>query len=93
MKNLYNLILDFETNLDEENIIKNLNKSYNNIKNDNELIINIKEYKKSNNKEIKNKIISNDNYIIAKHCEAELNLLILEINSSLKRLTNECDLK
>lgn len=93
MKDLYNLVLDFENNLEKENIIKNLKISYNNIRNDYKLVKNIKEYKKSNKELIKKEIINNNNYIIARHCEAELNLLILEINNNLKRLINECDFK
>lgn len=93
MKDLYNLVLDFENNLDKENIIKSLKTSYNIIKNDYKLVRNIQEYKKSNKEVLKNEIINNNNYITTRHYEAELNLLILEINNNLKRLINECDFK
>lgn len=93
MKDLYNLVLDFENNLDKENQIENLKTSYNHIKNDKKLVRNIKEYKASNKESIKKEIINNNNYIIARHYEAELNLLILEVSNILRRLINECDYK
>ena len=92
MNELYKLTTTFEDNLDRENIIKSLKASYDNIKKDKSLIADIKDYKKTNNERKKRNIINNNNYITAKHYEAELNYIILEINKHLKTITSESDI-
>ena len=89
MNDLYNLILDFEDKLQEENTIVSLKEQYKIIKNDSELVNLIKKYHQTSDEAIKEKLIMNDKLRKAKHLENELNYIILQINKELSVLTNK----
>ena len=89
MNDLYNLILDFEDKLQEENTIISLKEQYKIIKNDSELVNLIKKYHQTSDEAIKEKLIMNDKLRKAKHLENELNYIILQLNKELSVLTNK----
>ena len=73
-------------NLDK---IKELKEINNLIMKDKELLKDIEEYNRTNNEELKNKIINNSLFREYKHSEAECNFIILEINKRLKEINNK----
>lgn len=88
-----NELIDKVNNLKEvldshEEIIKlkEINKK---IMEDKELLKDIEEYNRTNNEELKNKIINNNLFREYKHSEAECNFIILEINKRLKEINNK----
>ena len=62
--------------------IETLNKK---IKNDSELVKEIEEYKRTNDERLKEKIINNKVFQEYKDVETDINLLIMQINSRLKK--------
>ena len=66
--------------------IKDINKL---IMNDKELLKLIKKYNETQDEDIKTKIINNELFKDYKDKETELNILILEINSKLKEISNK----
>ena len=56
---------------------------------DKELLKQIEDYNYTKDERIKDKILNNQTFREYKHQEAELNLLILEINSKLKEITKK----
>lgn len=66
--------------------IKDINKL---IMNDKELLELIKKYNETQDEDIKTKILNNELFIDYKDKETELNILILEINSKLKEISNK----
>ena len=66
--------------------IKDINKL---IMNDKELLELIKKYNETQDEDIKSKILNNELFKDYKDKETELNILILEINSKLKEISNK----
>ncbi len=66
--------------------IKDINKL---IMNDKELLELIKKYNETQDEDIKTKILNNELFKDYKDKETELNILILEINSKLKEISNK----
>lgn len=66
--------------------IKDINKL---IMNDKELLELIKKYNETQDEDIKTKILDNELFKDYKDKETELNILILEINSKLKEISNK----
>lgn len=66
--------------------IKDINKL---IMNDKELLELIKKYNETQDENIKTKILNNELFKEYKDKETELNILILEINSKLKEISNK----
>ena len=66
--------------------IKDINKL---IMNDKELLELIKKYKETQDENIKIQILNNELFKNYKDKETELNILILEINSKLKEISNK----
>ena len=66
--------------------IKDINKL---IMNDKELLELIKKYNETHDEDIKTKILNNELFKDYKDKETELNILILEINSKLKEISNK----
>ena len=56
---------------------------------DKELLKNIEEYNRTNNIDLKEKIINHSLFQEYKHSEAECNFIILEINKRLKEINNK----
>lgn len=88
-----NELIDKVNNLKEaldsnEEIIK-LKEINEKIMADKELLKDIEEYNRTNNLELKNKIINNSLFREYKHSEAECNFIILEINKRLKEISNK----
>lgn len=57
--------------------------------NDKELVQQIEKYNYSKDERIKEEILKNNVFREYKHQEAELNILILEINQELKKITKK----
>ena len=87
MNELYKLVLELEHQLDKEQIIINLKKSYIDLKKDEKLIKEIEKYNTNKDDILRKKIIKNPDIRKIKREEADLNL-ILEINQKLSFLTN-----
>lgn len=90
MKELDNLIDTLEKNKHIKRI-KELNLK---VLEDKELTKLIKEYQETNNSNIKEKIMSNNLFKEYKVEETEINLIIMNINTKLKKITGskECNL-
>ena len=59
------------------------------IEKDKELLKLIEEYNDTQDEEIKNKILSHKEFRDYKRSETDINLLILEINNELKKISNK----
>ena len=78
--------------LDETDEIKNINLYYNMIVKNKKLTDKINEYKNNFNKYLKQDIYTYDEFNKYKKTETEVSLLIMEINSKLKKITNSGDI-
>ena len=78
--------------LDETDEIKNINLYYNMIVKNKKLTDKINEYKNNFNKYLKQDIYTYDEFKKYKKTETEVSLLIMEINSKLKKITNSGDI-
>lgn len=78
--------------LDETDEIKNINLYYNMIVKNKKLTDKINEYKNNFNKYLKQDIYTYDEFKKYKKSETEVSLLIMEINSKLKKITNSGDI-
>ena len=78
--------------LDETDEIKNINLYYNMIVKNKKLIDKINEYKNNFNKYLKQDIYTYDEFKKYKKSETDVSLLIMEINSKLKKITNSGDI-
>ena len=89
MEKLYEKIDNLKDVLNETETIKKIKKTTQNIMQDKELLKQIEDYNYTKDERIKDKILNNQTFREYKHQEAELNLLILEINSKLKEITKK----
>lgn len=78
--------------LDETDEIKNINLYYNMIVKNKKLTDKINEYKNNFNKYLKQDIYTYDEFKKYKKSETDVSLLIMEINSKLKKITNSGDI-
>ncbi len=85
------LVDDLKKELDKKDEIIDIKKYNKIISCDKELLKDIKEYNKTMDSNIKNKIISNENFNLYKEKETNLNFLILDINSKLKKISIKKD--
>ena len=94
MEKLYEKIDNLKEVLNETETIKKIKKTTQNIMQDQELLKQIEDYNYTKDERIKDKILNNQKFREYKHQEAELNLLILEINAQLKQIIkkDKCDL-
>ena len=94
MEELFEKINELIKVLDETKLIKNYKKVKEETLANKELKKLIEKFEYTKDERIKYEIINNDLYKKYKHEETELNILILEINSKLKTITNKdkCDL-
>ena len=84
MNELIDKVNNLKESLDSNEEIIKLKEINKKIMEDKELLKDIEEYNRTNNLELKNKIINNDLFREYKHSEAECNFIILEINKRLK---------
>ena len=91
MNELMELVDDLKKELDKKDEIIDIKKYNKIISCDKELLKDIKEYNKTMDSNIKNKIISNENFNLYKEKETNLNFLILDINSKLKKISIKKD--
>ena len=89
MNELMDKVEDLKKELDELDEIKDLKKINSEIIKDKELLKNIEEYNRTQDENIKEKIINHKLFREYKHKETECNLLILEINKRLKEINNK----
>lgn len=89
MEELYEKIDYLKKALDKSDVIINIKQLTNKINNNQELISLIETYNYTHDERIKEQILSNEEFREYKHQETELNLLILEINQELKKITKK----
>ena len=89
MERLLKKIETLKTALEESDCLKEYKKAKEEVMSDNELLTLIEKYNITKDERYKEKILNNKLYEKYKHQEAELNILILEINSKLKRITKK----
>ena len=86
MEKLYEKIDNLKEVLNETETIKKIKEATQNIMQDQELLKQIEDYNYTKEERVKEKILNNQKFREYKHQEAELNLLILEINAQLKQI-------
>ncbi|MBQ3511769.1 MAG: YlbF family regulator [Bacilli bacterium] len=86
MEKLYEKIDNLKEVLNETETIKKIKEATQNIMQDQELLKQIEDYNYTKDERVKEKILNNQKFREYKHQEAELNLLILEINAQLKQI-------
>lgn len=91
MNELMELVDDLKKELDKKDEIIDIKKYNKIISCDKELLKDIEEYNKTMDINIKNKILSNENFNLYKEKETNLNFLILDINSKLKKISIKKD--
>ena len=91
MNELMELVDNLKKELDKKDDIIDIKKYNKIISCDKELLKDIEEYNKTMDSNIKNRIISNENFNLYKEKETNLNFLILEINSKLKKINIKKD--
>lgn len=89
MNDLIDKVENLKEALNETQQVKEINDINKLIMNDKELLELIKKYKETQDEDIKTKIINNKLFKDYKDKETELNILILEINSKLKTISNK----
>ncbi len=89
MNELIDKVNNLKESLDSNEEIIKLKEINKKIMEDKELLKDIEEYNRTNNEELKNKIINNSLFREYKHSEAECNFIILEINKKLKEISNK----
>jgi len=91
MNELMELVDNLKKELDKKDEIIDIKKYNKIISCDKELLKDIEEYNKTMDINIKNRILSNENFNLYKEKETNLNFLILEINSKLKNINIKKD--
>lgn len=89
MEELYVKINNLKQTLDDTKTIKEIKRLTKKINENKELLELIEKYNYTQDERIKEQIISNEEFMEYKHHETELNLLILEINQELKKITKK----
>lgn len=89
MEELYIKIDNLKKTLDDTKVIKEIKRLTKQINGNKELLELIEKYNYTQDERIKEQIISNQEFMEYKHHETELNLLILEINQELKKITKK----
>ena len=86
MEELYELVENLKSYLDNLEDIKNIKDINNKLSNNKELLDKIDLYRKTSDINLKKEILSNKDYKEYKRLESNINLLILQINTKLKEL-------
>lgn len=86
MEELYELVENLKSYLDNLDDIKNIKDINKNLSKDKELLNKIELYRNNKDINLKKEILSNKDFKEYKRLESNINLLILEINSKLKEL-------
>ena len=89
MEKLYEKLDNLKEVLNETETIIKLKEITEKVMQDKELLKQIEDYNYTKDERIKDKILNNQTFREYKHQEAELNSLILEINSKLKEITKK----
>ena len=91
MNELIELVDNLKKELDKSVEVKDIKKYNKIISKDRELLDEVVKYNGTMNNDIKNKIIGNKNFLLYKEKETNLNFLILDINSKLKKISIKKD--
>ena len=86
MEELYELVENLKSYLDNLNDIKNIKDINKNLSKDKDLLNKIELYRNNKDINLKKEILSNKDFKEYKRLESNIILLILEINSKLKEL-------
>lgn len=89
MEKLFEKLNILKETLDETQTIKEIKKLNQELASNQVLLSLVEKYNLTKDERLKEKIINNDLFRRYKHQETELNILILEINQVLKKITNK----
>ena len=89
MNELIDKVEQLKNSLDETKQVKELKSINEEIMKDKELLEDIKRYNETQDEKLKEKIINHKLFREYRHKETECNILILEINSKLKKLKDK----
>ena len=89
MEELIEKVLELKKSLDENVDVKEIKELKEKIGEDKELLSLIEKYKYNRKESLKEKIYNNPLYKIFKEKETDINILILEINNSLKKINSK----
>ncbi len=89
MEELLEKVANLKKELDNTKEVKEIIRLNDKMKNNQELLNKIKQYQETRKESLKEEIYSNELYQEYKKAETNLNILILEINSKLKKITNK----
>lgn len=89
MTELLNKIYDFEDSLNNSELFRKMNNSFKLVLENKELVEKIKEYNKNNNIKLREDIYKYEEIKNYKKYETDVNLIIMEINSKLKLISND----
>ena len=89
MEKLIESLSSLKDELDNTELVKDIKTLNEEISNNSELLKLLDDYKIKPTEENKNKIISNELFQKYKEKETDINLLIMEINSKLKQISNK----
>lgn len=89
MEELLEKMDNLKKELDNTKEVKEFIYLNNQVKNNKELLNKIKQYQETKKESLKEEIYSIELYREYKRAETNLNILILEINSKLKKITNK----
>lgn len=89
MEKIYEKLDKLKKTLDTTECIKKIKQLNQEVLNDKKLISLIEKYNYTQDENIKKEIVNNELFRKYKHQETELNLLILEINQELKKITKK----
>lgn len=86
MDSLYSLLDELKKSINDLDCVKHIRKVQLKMLNDGDLISKLREYRLYNNPKIKDEIIKNEDVILYKHLENQVNYVILSINKSLNEI-------
>ena len=89
MKELIEKVENVKDSLDKTKVVKNIKELNKELNNNKELIELIEKYNDTKDEKIKEKIINNKFFREYKISENEINYIILEINSRLKKISKK----
>lgn len=89
MEKLIEEVENLITEIENTDLVKDLKISKKEVLNDKEIINLVEKYNEYNDKNIKNKLYENEKFKKFKEQETKLNILIIEINSKLKKINNK----
>ena len=89
MEKLYETLDNLKKTLDDSETITKLKELHQKVISNKKIVSLIEQYNQTHDEKIKQEILKYPEYLEYKHQETELNILILEINQELKKITKK----